>query len=310
MTKINNIQSMEFNFFESPNKLYAFSSDMILVIIAELEDFNFENNFCIDSITFEMLKKLKTDRSITFEKNAIIIKSKEGKFKSQLILKQKPALKNDIFDYQGVYPLAVLNKASRFVSKNKVRPFLTGVLFDEHNGVIGTDTFRIYAYSIKGALKYSVPTNFISLLREENCLLKFNKNKVMYQGDYQIVSSLYSGELPDLTKVLEKVRLGNDHKIEIKKCDEMSFHMSTLIEFHLQNNNLELNYKNDVNEFKVNIPVVSDIEANYIFNYEQFMSIFDAFENIDLNYSQNSLSPIYIKSNEEAIVLMPMRSNK
>ena len=45
MTTLNNLKSMEFHFFETPNHITIFGNDLHTIIIAELEDIIIDSNF-------------------------------------------------------------------------------------------------------------------------------------------------------------------------------------------------------------------------------------------------------------------------
>ena len=84
---------------------------------------------------FEMIKKLKTDRKLLVKNNTLYISSKEGKFKAQLIDKQKPNITLEKFEYINTYDLNVLKRAATFASTNQARIMFTGVLFNELGGM-------------------------------------------------------------------------------------------------------------------------------------------------------------------------------
>ena len=89
--------------------------------------------------------------------------------------------------------------------------------------VCGTDSFKVYAYDNIANLKYSVPVKFINLLNDDKCILKFNSNKVMYDGDYKIISSLYAGMSPDIAQMIINIRQENIHNVKIQKTDKFYF---------------------------------------------------------------------------------------
>lgn len=307
MINIEKITPMEFNYFEAPNKLISFESDQHTMIIAELSNIQVERDVCVDAKAFEMIKKLATNRNLMIENNSLVIKSKEGKFKTQLIDRVKPTLKLETFHYENKYNTVNLKRALKFVSKNNTRIFLCGVLFNENGGVAGTDSFKVYQYENIENLKYSVPAKFINLLNEDKCLLKFSDNKVMYDGDYKIISNLYSGNVPNIQKLVEIAKQDCVHEITIKKQEEMNFFQSSSILLNLTENNLELIYKDNENEFKVNASCLNNVNIKYKFAYEHLMIAFDLFNNeLNINFSQNNNKPVIFKNNNENIVIMPM----
>ena len=205
------------------------------------------------------------------------------------------------FEYINTYDLNVLKRAATFASTNQARIMFTGVLFNELGGVCGTDSFKVYAYDNIANLKYSVPVKFINLLNDDKCILKFNSDKVMYDGDYKIISSLYAGMSPDIAQMIINIRQENIHNVKIQKTDKFYFYISETIIFNLQNNLLQLTFKDNENEFKVDIPCDATENILTSFAYSNFITALNLFDELDLFYTHSPIKPVLVKNGIENI---------
>lgn len=309
MIKIEEIKTMNLHFFESPNKLLASDETYQNIIIAELENLSFEENFILDAKSFNMLKKIKTNRKITFSGNNITISSDEGKYKCKQIDKTKPDINIENTVYENDYNLEKIRRASRFTVTMSLysRQQFCGVLFDDAGNVYGTDTFKIYKYSQNngGVRFWSVPVAFIDLINKDDCRLKFADNFVIYAGDYIAYSRLYSGLIPDINRVIKDAS-NNQNKIVFKKDERINYYQSETIDMIIEDNNMMLVYKDEINEFKVNYPCSIDFPSKIElrFNYNHLNIVFNILgDDIAMNFSNDLYKPLYFKNGDEEIVL-------
>lgn len=309
MIAIEKLNGMSFNYIEAPNKAFIYESDQHTMIIAELSNIQVERDVCIDAKAFEMIKKLATNRTLSIKDNTLYIKSKEGSFKTQLIETTKPNFVEDNFDYTYTYETSILKEASTFVSKNSAKIILNGVLLNNNGGVCATDGFKVYADKDITNLKYSVPIKFINLLNNEKSTLKLNATRIMYDGDYKIVSSLYSGNIPDVNSLFVNIKKDNIHSIILNKSKEIYFYQTETVELNLSNKNTEFIFKDDINEFKVELPYNATVQVNYLFSYEHIMTVLNLFDTFELFTDGNSLKPVYITNGQQEVILMPMRKS-
>lgn len=313
MIKIEQLKSMEFNYFEAPNKIIQFDRDLITLVVAELENINIDKDFCIDQKTFNMLNKLKTNRVVKVENNDIVIKSKEGKFKSRLVETPKPRVEIDNAKYECEYDLDILKNATKFVSKSETRPILSGVLFNEKGGVAATDSFKVYAYKDIDDLLYSIPISFIELLKpnkDNKVKLSFNNNTIIYNGNYKVISRAYAGSIPNIEVLIKRIREDISDLSLISKTNEFSFFPSDIIDLSFVGKELTLTFADNENEFKIFIELENALsdDIDFRFNYNHLMTAFSLFDNkLELGLPKSNLKPILIERGLEKIIVLPMR---
>lgn len=307
MVNIEKLNGMSFNYIEAPNKAFLYEADQHTVIIAELSNIQVERDVCIDAKAFEMIKKLTTNRTLSIKDNTLYIKSKEGSFKTQLIEKGKPFLNETNFDYQATYDVLSLKNASNFVSSNPAKLTLNGVLFNKNGGVCATDGFKVYVDGDITNLKYSVPSKFIKLLDGLQVSLQFNDTRVCFNGDYKIIASLFNGNIPDMNSLLEPIKKENIHSLILNKSKEIYFYQTETVELNLSNKNTEFIFKDDINEFKVELPYSTTVQVNYLFSYEHIMTVLNLFDTFELFTDGNALKPVYITNRQQEVILLPMR---
>lgn len=276
MISVNELPTMDFHFFESPNKIMITEASFNQIITAEL-DFDFDFDFVLDSKSFDVMKKLSTSRTIRKEQNAVIIESREGKYKCSMMVKEKPELRLTETVYEHSYDVNVLKEATRFVSDNKARAVLTGVLLNDVGDVFASDTIKFF-YSRPEILSYSrfwsVPTYFIGLLPQKEITLKFTNAKVFYEGDFNIYSSFYDSKVPAVEKVCDD--FVSDKYITLDKRDELNLLPSDSVEFEITNDKATLIFDDNEKQFKVEY----DIHPNYEFkarigfdNFNQMLAV-------------------------------------
>lgn len=312
MTNLENIKTMETHFFEAPNKITVSDADALTVITAELNDLNFESDFTLDAKSFNMLKKMKTERTIKIEGTTLIIKSKEGKYKCNLVDKAKPKIKIEDIVYEGDYKLSVLKNASKFVDTKETRPQLNGVLFDNVGNVYATDTIKVYKYgSNLGTNRFwSVPLLFINLLDKDALHIKFTDTQVIYDGEYNINGRLYSGDVPKINTVIDKVIANNTIELKFDKMETLNFYESDCVDIDMYFDKIDFTFSDDINEFKVSIAQANKNELKIRVGYTHFMTIINIFNNsVTAFLPESNKQPIYFNNNEEKMILMQMLKN-
>lgn len=138
MISINELPTMELHYFEAPNKVTIKGGNN--TIIAETKE-TFDNDFILDAKSFDIFKKLKTDRVVKVGER-ITIKSKEGKYTCNRIESVLPELYLDGIVYTTQINVNEVKQAAKYVAKNQ--GVLCGVLFNDAGSVYATDSFRIW----------------------------------------------------------------------------------------------------------------------------------------------------------------------
>ena len=260
MVNINELVTMEFHFFEKPNKLTISDASYNLILTAEL-DFNFDFDFVLDAKSFDMMKKLLTDRKINLDKNTIIIESREGKYKCQNISKKKPDLKLNDAIYTHTYDSNKLKEAINFVSDNKARAVLTGVLLNNVGDIFASDTIKFFYYrpEILSYTKFwSIPVYFIRLLPQDKATLNFTDTKVWCEGKYNIYSSVYDTKVPAIEQICDNFK--SEEFINIDKREELKFLESESIEIDVDFNQTVLTFNDGEKTFKVEYDIMSHFQ--------------------------------------------------
>ena len=290
-------------YFIQPKKLLAVDDT---IIIESVLDFDLTNDFCIDAKSYNMFTRLKTNRRLKIDGNVLYIFADEGKYKTALIDKVAPKIEIGAIKNQNVYNNRVLQFACNFVSTSNTRPLLTGVLFDDYGGVYATDTFKLYKYGNNFTHKplWSVPVAFIKELKENDYTLIFTDNYVVYRGTYNVYSRLYTGEIPDINKV---IKTNNPNIIKFTKPDKLTFMVSEYIDVKIKND-IEFILHDDTSEYRFNVPCTQMGDIDIRFNYDQFLTAIKLFDNNDIEIRLDTpLTPAYFNKDDEHIILMPMR---
>jgi len=290
MISVNELPTMEFHFFEPPNKILITESSYKQFITAEL-DFNFDFNFCLDAKSFDILKKLATNRKIRKTDNSIIIESDEGKFKCQIMKKERPELKLSEVVYEHTYKDNLLKEATRFVDSNKARAVLTGVLLNDVGDVFATDTVKLFYFRPK-ILPYTrfwaIPVYFIGLLPQGEITLKFTDTRVFYEGRYNIYSSVYDGKMPLVEKISDCFI--SDHYIAIDKKDELSWMQADSVEFKITSDKIVLIFDDNEKRFEVEYDEAMGYELNKKIGYDHFSQILSTVgDSMFIEFSDRSL---------------------
>jgi len=290
MISVNELPTMDFHFFESPNKLMITEASFNQIITAEL-DFNFDFDFILDSKSFDILKKLSTDRKITREHNSVVIDSKEGKYKCSMIDKVKPELKLTEVVYECKYDSSMLKEASKFVSDNKATAVLNGVLFNDIGNVFASDTVKFFYFRpeiLSYSRFWSVPTYFIGLLPQQEITLKFTNTKVFCEGKFNMYSSLYDSKVPAVERVCDS--FVSEKNITLEKRSELNLLESDSVEFKIERNKTSVIFNDNEKIFKVEYDIDSDYEYTTkigFANFNQILSVVD--DKMFIEFGEKSL---------------------
>lgn len=290
MISVNELPTMDFHFFESPNKIMITEASFNQIITAEL-DFNFDFDFILDSKSFDILKKLSTDRTIRKELNSIIIDSKEGRYKCSMMDKVKPELKLTEVLYECKYDSSMLKEASKFVSDNKALAVLNGILFNDIGNVFASDTVKFFYFRpeiLSYSRFWSVPTYFIGMLPQQEITLKFTDTKVFCEGKFNMYSSLYDGRVPAIERVCDEFT--SDKNITIEKRNELGLLESESVQFKVERDKTTVIFDDNEKIFKVEYYINSDFEflAKTGFNnFYQVLSIVD--DKMFIEFGEKSL---------------------
>lgn len=267
---INELPTMEFHFFEKPNNITISDASFNLIMTAEL-DFNFDFDFVLDAKSFDMIKRLSTNRKINLEKNTIIIESREGKYKCQNISKKKPDLKLNDADYTHTYDSTKLKEATNFISDNKARAVLTGVLLNDVGDIFASDTIKFFYYRpeiLSYSRFWSIPVYFIRLLPQGEVTLNFTNTKVWFEGEYNIYSNVYDTKVPKIEQICDNFK--SDEFINIDKREELKFLESESIEINVDYNQTVLIFNDGEKVFKVEYDMMSHFQKTVKIDYERF----------------------------------------
>lgn len=282
MININELPTMDFHFFESPNKIIISDKDYHIIITAEL-DFEFDFDFILDAQSFNMLKKL--GGPITIENNTIQF----NKYKCQNIFAEKPSLFTSEIIYKNDYNLTELKEATKFISYNYSQMSLCGVLLNDCGDIFGTDSFKFYYKRKNLNLMYnkiwSVPKNFIDLLPNEEIVnLQFTYKKIIYNGLYKMYSNLYNSDVPAIEKVCNEFQplyyntITNNEQLTYLPCEKI-----------LIKNGSKFIFNDNEKEFTVDFEK-TDFELECKISYEHFMQALQICGNqLFIEYGNKSL---------------------
>ena len=179
----------EFNYFEKNENggctMYSYSSKSDMIIVCELNDFEIEENFCIDSKAIEMLKVLSPIDKVSINKS-FNIKSKKGNYKGKIIgevLFTKPKIN---FEHSFEADFNLLKIASSFCATNTKRIILTGVNVNSNGDINATDSFVAYRHVNeenvgKTCYTITIPKEFVDFINKnidikDKITINFNYN--------------------------------------------------------------------------------------------------------------------------------------
>lgn len=318
----------EYNYFKKEEKgctLISFSEKKRNVIECKLEEFEIEQDFCIDDKALNMLVSLQPINSIKVD-NLFIIKSKKGTYKAKL-LDKKPINIVKNFEHKVVVESNRLLKASKFVSDNDSRPILCGVCITENGDLYASDSYKAYRYLASGVASENcssivVLKDFIELICkecDENIEIEYNSNMCcVTQNNISYISPLIEGKFPKIDSLYNIKSKGNKLVFDLQDfLDKLN--IAKQVGNDLSNKNIALLFENNKltaigdDEFEadlVNIRENFDYSFTLVFsNFANIISCIDQNEKfIEMSYIE-SVKPIFIEDNKNEILVLPIRNN-
>ena len=316
----------EINYFKQQENgclLYSLSEKKNITILCRLENFEIENDFCIDDKTLNMIKLLAPIDSIKFEDNKIIVKSKKGNYRAKLIEKPLPIIETD-YENKVEVKVKTLNSAKNFLADEKSVLALSGIRINSCGDVVATDRFTAFRNlnlenleSRENASYIIVPKDFVDFINKEfgeneKITLFFDNNKCMVNKDnLTYISRLIAGNYPNVDHIFNNL---NGEELEIDFADlkekanlakEVGFGNDNLILYTFENGNLSVNGENDY-QTKL-IGNVNVIEHTFTLSLENLYKIINSVECEALKLYYNSANrPIFTKENGNEILVLPV----
>lgn len=318
----------EYNYFKKEQQgctLISFSEKKRVVIECRLEEFEIEQDFCIDDKAINMLVSLQPINSIKVD-NLFIIKSKKGTYKAKL-LDKKPINIVKNFENKVVVENDRLLKASKFVSDNETRPVLCGVCVTAFGDLYASDSYKAYRYLARDVIidNYSsiiVPKDFIELICKEcgaNIEIEYNSNMCcVTQNNISYISPLIEGKFPKIDSLYNIKSKGNKLVFDLQDFFD-KINIAKQVGNDLANKNIALLFENNKltaigdDEFEadlVNIRENFDYSFTLVLsNFANIISCIDQNEKfIEMSYIE-SVKPIFIEDNKNEILVLPIRNN-
>lgn len=318
----------EYNYFKKEEQgctLISFSEKKRFVIECRLEDFDIEQDFCIDDNAINMLLTLQPIISIKVD-NLFIIKSKKGTYKAKL-LDKKPINIVKNFEHKVVVESSRLLKASKFVSDNDSRPILCGVCITENGDLYASDSYKAYRYLASGVVSENcssivVLKDFIELVCkecDENIEIEYNSNMCcVTQNNISYISPLIEGKFPKIDSLYDIKSKGNKLVFDLQDfLDKLN--IAKQVGNDLSNKNIALLFENNKltaigdDEFEadlVNIRENIDYRFTLVFsNFANIISCIDQNEKfIEMSYIEG-VKPIFIEDDKNEILVLPIKTN-
>ena len=309
----------EINSFKKEEKgctLYSFSEKRTTTIICKLEDFEIDQDFCVDDKTINMIKLLEP-QEIKIDKGLFIIKSKKGKYKTKLL--EKTYKKIDFSNTKNItINKNILEIAKNFCSINSSKPVLNGVNF-KNGEIVATDSYSCFRKITTDDSEYNfiVPREFIELICKEieTQEIKIAYNDVLclvYDDNITYVSPLINGIFPDITNIY-KLNVGSSI-LKFNYADFLDkYNIAKQVGLNL-NKNIIITFTNDKmiakgdDTFETDLINLGDkIDYNFSVTTDKFNLLINSInqytEYLEINY-HDTLNPLFY--NEE-IVILPVR---
>ena len=318
----------EYNYFKKEEQgctLISFSEKKRVVIECRLEDFDIEQDFCIDDNAINMLLTLQPIISIKVD-NLFIIKSKKGSFKAKLLEKKPNNIIND-YEKKVVVEKSRLLKASKFISDNDSKPILCGVCVTEYGDLYSTDSYKAFRYlardlSIKNYSSITIPKDFIELICKEcgnNIEIEYNSNMCCVKNNnIKYISPLYDGVYPNIDQIYNIKN--NQNKLVFDMQDFLDkLNIAKQVRNDLSNKSIALTFNNNKliatgdDEFEADLINIRE-QTDYCFtltmsNFANVISCFNQEEKfIEFGYISN-VRPIFIEDDKNEILVLPIKTN-
>lgn len=323
--KINELQkvkTMQINLFKG-NRLYSFNKGVDVIIVCQLSDVNFENDFAIDSKSFDLIKKF-SNPDLELIGNELIVKEGKKKFKTKTFKADLPEFNtSNLTEFSVNYES--LKIARKFTSNKDIRPVLTAINLKENGNIYATDSFVLYRNSITdysnddNIKSINIPNTFVDILEkptDDNINIKFNNSCVMAKFDNLIyIGRLIMGDFPKLSRSLRNSG-GNSVKYdltELKSNIEFANNVGTSKENNgniicrLKNNQIRCygasEYENEID----NISYDEDFDLSIVIDkIVLLLSVIKNTNNIELKFG-GSFTPIICENDNQTIVITPIR---
>lgn len=315
----------ENNYFKKENKgctLYSFSMKKSTVVVCRLEDYDIENDFCIDDKTLNMIKALSPIKDITFGDNQIIIKGNKGRYKAKL-LDSKLLMPNMSENNNVKFDIDKLKKASLHCATNQSRPYLCGVAVNNKGNIVATDSFTAFRYikdkDSEDKFDIIIPKDFIDFICTElngEIEIKYNSNTCMVTKDnITYVNTLINGVFPGMSSIFKIIERSELIKFDYEDfSDKLSIAkqvgndiVSKLIILKFNNGNLkslgECEFETELTSYYTNdyeFNVAMD-KLNIILN-----SLNTNTKEINLYYYQPTF-PLFVLNDENELLILPLR---
>lgn len=319
----------EFNYFEKREKgcvLYSYSNKSNMTIVCELDDFEIDNDFCVDNKALEMLKVLNPINNVNIKNNSFIVESKKGKYKSKLIETNNFLKPKMIFENNFEIDLNRLKTASKFCSKNDKKPILTGVNANSNGDINATDSFVAYRYVNqknvgKSCYVITIPSEFIDFIskttNDSEVTINFNTNTCMIQIDnIKYINRLLEGNYPDLSKIFNARLNSNQIEFDINELKEkvaiaknIGSNKDMPIYLTFNNDTFIANGSNDFASELSNVADYKDFDYKFTISLNYLSEVLNCLtdnEKVKLGYVE-SVRPIFIEENGNEFLILPVK---
>lgn len=320
----------EFNYFEKNENggctMYSYGLKSDMVIVCELDDFEIEKDFCIDSKALDMLKILNPINEIIVDKT-FVIKSKKGKYVGKLIENSSFNKPKMYFENSFNADFMRLKIASSFCSNSDKRPILTGVNVNSNGDINATDSFVAYRYINKeniGKTCYTItiPKDFVDFISKnvdikDEITINFNYNTCMIKVDnIMYINNLLVGNYPSLSKVFEtknganKIKfLVDEFKEKVSIAKNIGANKDMPIYITFENDKFEAYGNNDFSGELENISDYKGFDYRFTISLDylgDILSYLKDDEKITLHYVGN-IKPIFFEENENEFLILPIK---
>lgn len=264
----------------------------------------------VNSKTIKMMKTLvsnQDDVEINVDKK-FIIKSKLGTYKGEL-LESNPH-SSIVFKKVSSFDMdnKTIENALLFVSKNSIRPLLTGINISE-TGVVATDSFRLYLNGTQGDKNVTIDSEIFNLVRNKKITeINVSDNLVEIETDgINYYGRVLDGNYPTVQPLIARFNNLHELNLDFNKIKEfinlavISGSDKTIISIENIENKLVI--KNNENyEIDTDIKVNNECQINLNTEATKMLLKFD-FDTI--KYSKQAV--IFETKDDEKILLLQVK---
>ena len=220
----------ENNYFKKEDKgctLYSYSVKKSTIVVCRLEEYEIDNDYCIDDNTLNMIKTLSPIKDIVIKDNEITIKGSKGKYKAKLVDSQLLQPNTKVIN-SAKFDIEKLKKASLHCSSSQARPYLCGVAVNNKGNIVATDSYTAFRYikdkESQDDFDIIIPKDFIDFICTElngEIEIKYNSNTCMVTKDnITYVNTLINGVFPGLSRLFNNIH----------NCDLVKFEYKDFVE--------------------------------------------------------------------------------